>query len=612
MGAAHGALARVLADGAAGWDLPCALLSSGETTVTMRGAGRGGRNAEYLLALALALDAAPSVHALAADTDGIDGSEDNAGAWIAPDSPARAMAAGLDPGALLGDNDSYTFFSRLGDLLVTGPTRTNVNDFRAVLVGTPPIRSALAESLCSPGALCSRFTDARRSGQSSMDAARVKSVTLRRSTWIITSRERAWQRSASEDTGPGEVLTGCGRDQGEPGDRSAAHGWCAGAVRRPRQGRRRSSPCASKRRPTPSSRSCASAPRPRARPIKDLLAMGADEATVVGDPYEGSADAAVVARVLEAALDKRGPFDLIICGFASDDGYSYQTGPRLAERLKLPLVSYASAAHGRRRRPDGRPRPRGRCRDRERVAAGDRERRRRSLPAASRHAAPGDEGPEEAHQRLGPSRTSAWPARRSTRSRATRLVAESGIVVDRQQRVLKGTELAEMADQLIDALVDEQRPRSGRRCVMSAGILVWSEQRRAGPGAARAGAAPRRRAWRRGRLCASAARSAPAELEAYAAHGADVVYDSTGSVDDAAQWVAALAAVIAQAQPSLVLDRRHQDGHGGGAAGRRARRRRLRRLGGRDQASTTTSGDSRPAACCTPAPGLATYGSRAL
>jgi hydroxypyruvate reductase len=89
--------------------------------------------------LVLALEATPCVHALAADTDGIDGSEDNAGAWIAPDSLARAAAAGLDPGALLDDNDSYAFFSRLGDLLVTGPTRTNVNDFRAVLVTPPPI-----------------------------------------------------------------------------------------------------------------------------------------------------------------------------------------------------------------------------------------------------------------------------------------------------------------------------------------------------------------------------------------------------------------------------------------------------------------------------------------
>jgi hydroxypyruvate reductase len=116
---------------------PCVLLSGGETTVTVTGAGRGGRNAEFLLALAIALDGMAGVHALAADTDGIDGSEDNAGALIAPDTLARARAAGLDAAAFLADNDAYGFFAALGDLLVTGPTRTNVNDFRAVLVVGP-------------------------------------------------------------------------------------------------------------------------------------------------------------------------------------------------------------------------------------------------------------------------------------------------------------------------------------------------------------------------------------------------------------------------------------------------------------------------------------------
>ena len=110
------------------------ILSGGETTVSVTGAGRGGRNAEYLLALALALDGAPGVHAIACDTDGIDGSEDNAGAIIDPDSLARARAAGLDAGARLRDNDAYGFFEALGDLVVTGPTRTNVNDFRATLI----------------------------------------------------------------------------------------------------------------------------------------------------------------------------------------------------------------------------------------------------------------------------------------------------------------------------------------------------------------------------------------------------------------------------------------------------------------------------------------------
>ncbi|MDF2782102.1 MAG: hydroxypyruvate reductase [Geminicoccaceae bacterium] len=113
---------------------PCVLLSGGETTVTVRGRGRGGRNAEFLLALAVQLRGAPGISALAADTDGIDGSEDNAGALLAPDTLARAEAKGLDARAMLADNDGYGFFKALGDLVVTGPTLTNVNDFRAILV----------------------------------------------------------------------------------------------------------------------------------------------------------------------------------------------------------------------------------------------------------------------------------------------------------------------------------------------------------------------------------------------------------------------------------------------------------------------------------------------
>ena len=113
---------------------PCVLLSGGETTVTVRGRGRGGRNAEFLLALAVQLGGAPGISALAADTDGIDGSEDNAGALLTPDTLARAQAQGLDAKAMLADNDGYGFFSALGDLVVTGPTLTNVNDFRAILV----------------------------------------------------------------------------------------------------------------------------------------------------------------------------------------------------------------------------------------------------------------------------------------------------------------------------------------------------------------------------------------------------------------------------------------------------------------------------------------------
>ena len=114
--------------------LPLVLLSGGETTVTVRGKGRGGRNAEFLLALALALGGAPGVFALACDTDGIDGSEDNAGAVISPDTIARAAMLGIDLKARLADNDAYGAFLALRDLVVTGPTRTNVNDFRAILV----------------------------------------------------------------------------------------------------------------------------------------------------------------------------------------------------------------------------------------------------------------------------------------------------------------------------------------------------------------------------------------------------------------------------------------------------------------------------------------------
>ena len=114
---------------------PCVLLSGGETTVTVRGRGSGGRNTEFLLGLALALDGAPGIHALAADTDGIDGSEDNAGAFVTPQTLARARAAGVDARVALAANDAWGFFSALDDLLVTGPTRTNVNDFRAILVG---------------------------------------------------------------------------------------------------------------------------------------------------------------------------------------------------------------------------------------------------------------------------------------------------------------------------------------------------------------------------------------------------------------------------------------------------------------------------------------------
>jgi len=116
------------------WPTPVAILSGGETTVTVRGEGRGGRNAEFLLSLAVDLDGATDIHALAVDTDGIDGSEDNAGAVIEPDTLERGRAAGMKALAYLENNDAYTFFQTLGDLLVTGPTLTNVNDYRAILI----------------------------------------------------------------------------------------------------------------------------------------------------------------------------------------------------------------------------------------------------------------------------------------------------------------------------------------------------------------------------------------------------------------------------------------------------------------------------------------------
>lgn len=113
---------------------PCVLLSGGETSVTVRGSGKGGRNTEFLLSLCLALRGRRGIYALAGDSDGIDGSEDNAGALLGPDSWKRALAQGLDAAQLLDNNDSYRFFAGLGDLLITGPTRTNINDIRAIYI----------------------------------------------------------------------------------------------------------------------------------------------------------------------------------------------------------------------------------------------------------------------------------------------------------------------------------------------------------------------------------------------------------------------------------------------------------------------------------------------
>ncbi|MBP6708259.1 MAG: DUF4147 domain-containing protein, partial [Candidatus Accumulibacter sp.] len=117
---------------------PCVLLSGGETTVTVRGNGRGGRNVEFLLALGVALAGHRGIHALAGDTDGVDGQEEIAGAWLAPDSLPRAWAKGIKPLVSLDNNDGHGFFDALGDSLISGPTLTNVNDFRAILVTNEP------------------------------------------------------------------------------------------------------------------------------------------------------------------------------------------------------------------------------------------------------------------------------------------------------------------------------------------------------------------------------------------------------------------------------------------------------------------------------------------
>ncbi len=130
----YAALAREVRTHGLPWQPPVALISGGECTVTVKGNGRGGRCAEFLLSLVHELQGAAGVHAIACDTDGIDGSENNAGAIAGPDSPERATRLGLRAEQLLANNDGYGYFAALGDLVVTGPTRTNVNDYRAILI----------------------------------------------------------------------------------------------------------------------------------------------------------------------------------------------------------------------------------------------------------------------------------------------------------------------------------------------------------------------------------------------------------------------------------------------------------------------------------------------
>lgn len=130
----HAAIAREVRHYGNPYKPPVALISGGETTVTVKGPGRGGRNTEFLLSLAIALGGLEGIYALACDTDGIDGTESNAGAILTPDTLSRARRLGINPVASLNNNDAHAFFERLGDLIVTGPTHTNVNDYRVILI----------------------------------------------------------------------------------------------------------------------------------------------------------------------------------------------------------------------------------------------------------------------------------------------------------------------------------------------------------------------------------------------------------------------------------------------------------------------------------------------
>lgn len=130
----HAAIARQVVRYRQPLAAPCVIISGGETSVTLTGKGRGGRNAEFLLSLAAELQGQAGIYALAADTDGIDGSEDNAGCVLTPQTYQRALQQGLNAAAMLENNDGYGFFAALDELVITGPTRTNINDFRAILV----------------------------------------------------------------------------------------------------------------------------------------------------------------------------------------------------------------------------------------------------------------------------------------------------------------------------------------------------------------------------------------------------------------------------------------------------------------------------------------------
>ena len=178
----YAALARQIRQHAHPLKPPVALISGGETTVTIRGKGRGGRCSEFLLSLAIELDGLDARAALAADTDGIDGSEDNAGALLAPDSLARAARAGASRARrMLADNDGYGFFAALGDLVVTGPTRTNVNDYRIISSSRRVSGRAASRRRCTraPCALPRKLLP--RHGR--LDAARAVDTGPGRASW---------------------------------------------------------------------------------------------------------------------------------------------------------------------------------------------------------------------------------------------------------------------------------------------------------------------------------------------------------------------------------------------------------------------------------------------
>jgi hydroxypyruvate reductase len=134
IGLAHAAISRQIVHHNQPFQRPCVLLSGGETTVTLRGNGRGGRNVEFLLSMGIALNGLPGVYAIAGDTDGVDGVEEIAGAFLSPSTLKRAWSKGLNPEAALANNDAHSFFSALNDSVITGPTYTNVNDFRAIYI----------------------------------------------------------------------------------------------------------------------------------------------------------------------------------------------------------------------------------------------------------------------------------------------------------------------------------------------------------------------------------------------------------------------------------------------------------------------------------------------